>query len=382
MQGNLSITRLAWLIPLLVLSLAGTWCAFAAGRGPAMVVSVSSDGHYAVSSHQDNAIVLWDLEQQTHTTISRHGNIYSAYFVKGRDVFLWQDLDNVVHVQQVDGTTVEQFKNFPTYGHVMGRDLEQYAAASAEYHIVSGHGPNQVNVQTGDGGSFEGFGKLYNLTLSKDSRFLLSAGFGPLGGSDLPATKAELKTSNYVGVILWSAQTGQPIAKLPGNAAQTYATLTPDGQRVLSGDVGGLGFLWSVEQPGGPLAKFRLGPAQLRSDTLPDGFQAGTHYQIQTIQFVSDNRYIVFFHDRPYAFLYDLSAATNPDSNFQQKKAIKYFDLSDRPQPSVARFVRNAAFDTAPAAGLLVTGQDTGGGINVYQYDDSQQTLTRIWAPD
>ncbi|MDY6943167.1 MAG: WD40 repeat domain-containing protein, partial [Pseudomonadota bacterium] len=60
---------------------------------------------------------------------------------------------------------------------------------------------------------------------------------------------------------------------------------------------------------------------------------------------------------------------------------IKYIPLGERPRPSVDRYARNAAFDTAPAAGLLVTGQEYGSGINVYQYHPDSQTLELLWSP-
>ncbi|MFD2436644.1 hypothetical protein [Modicisalibacter luteus] len=59
--------------------------------GPAMVIGVSSDGHYAISTHRSKHLVLWDLEKHQKEIISRDANIYSAYFIHGRDAFLWQD---------------------------------------------------------------------------------------------------------------------------------------------------------------------------------------------------------------------------------------------------------------------------------------------------
>lgn len=48
----------------------------------AMMVSISSDGQYAVSSHLNGEIMLWDITRHTKKLIDTHANIYSAYFIK------------------------------------------------------------------------------------------------------------------------------------------------------------------------------------------------------------------------------------------------------------------------------------------------------------
>ena len=56
------------------------------------LVSVSSDGHYAVTSNLDNEIILWDLQKHTHKIIAHHANSYSAYYIKNSPYFMWQSL--------------------------------------------------------------------------------------------------------------------------------------------------------------------------------------------------------------------------------------------------------------------------------------------------
>jgi hypothetical protein len=46
------------------------------------LVSISSDGHYAVSSNLANQVILWDLQKHTHKIIANHTNSYSAYYIK------------------------------------------------------------------------------------------------------------------------------------------------------------------------------------------------------------------------------------------------------------------------------------------------------------
>ena len=57
-----------------------------------MALSLSSDAHYAISSNLANQVILWDLQKQTHTIISNHANIYSAYYIKNSPYFMWQEL--------------------------------------------------------------------------------------------------------------------------------------------------------------------------------------------------------------------------------------------------------------------------------------------------
>ncbi|SEP18871.1 hypothetical protein, partial [Aquisalimonas asiatica] len=148
--------KVLWVLVALVASLA-TGCSLLQ-PGPAQVVSVSDDGRYVVSSHDNRRLILWDTEERQRSVISRNANIYSAHFVSGRDdTFLWQDLDDVVHVQTVDGEVLESFEHFPTYGHVMGSDLETYFASDAGFRLFKGWGEDKAALKTDStGGKFRG----------------------------------------------------------------------------------------------------------------------------------------------------------------------------------------------------------------------------------
>ena len=112
----------------------------------AIVVSVSSDGHYAISSNKNNGIVLWNLKNKSYKILSRNGNIYSAYFIKKSDSFIWQDLNNIVHVDNINGKELFHFKNFPTYGQVMAPDLKTYFAAKANLDLYRGYSKKQEKI--------------------------------------------------------------------------------------------------------------------------------------------------------------------------------------------------------------------------------------------
>ena len=209
--------------------------------GPAMVVSVSSDGRFALSSHRDNRIVLWDLGRKGKSLISDNANIYSGYFVRGTGLFLWQDLEDVVHIQGVDGKKVDSFQHFATYGHVLSADLKDYVSSDANWGLFHGWGEAMRPIkQDGQSPSFLGQGKLLNLTLANAGNFLLSAGRGYDIPDNLPITdhgavNPEQMYSNYAGVVLWELPSGRPLFKFPGNTVKTNATFSPMGDMLSVG---------------------------------------------------------------------------------------------------------------------------------------------------
>jgi len=91
---------------------------------------------------------------------------------------------------------------------------------------------------------------------------------------------------------------------------------------------------------------------------------------VLSLKFIDlDNHYLRITTNQHYAILY---AIDNP-------LPLKYLDLGKKPFPATREYARNTAIDSAPAAGILVTGQANGPGINVYKYDKATQTLKRIW---
>jgi WD40 repeat protein len=88
----------------LVVMAVGAWLWVTLSRlEPVTALSVSSNGRYVISTHEDGALVLWNVEDKNREVLSDKANIYSAYFIEGGDAFLWQDQDDVVYVQRVNG---------------------------------------------------------------------------------------------------------------------------------------------------------------------------------------------------------------------------------------------------------------------------------------
>ncbi len=359
-------------------------------------LSVSADGRYVATAHADRHIVLWDIKTKTKKSISTNGNIYSTYFVKGRNLFLWQDLNDVVHLTGLDGRDKKTWKHFPTYGHVISSDLRHYFSSDKDWNIYHGHGTNLRPVKKdGDSPSFLGSGKLLNMTLSHDEKRLLSVGLGyefdqryPVDYQ--PAVSDKMRWSYLSGVVIWDVASLKPLAKLPGNIAKTYATFSPDGKYVVSGDEGGRGIVWNTEKKKrifelgslfwgkyigqgknleGLVGKDLEKAAWDKSGLIqwPEDYSGES---ILAIKFIDlDNHYLRITANQHYAILY---AIDNP-------LPLKYLDLGTAPYPATREYARNTAIDSAPAAGILVTGQANGPGINVYRYDKATRTLKRIW---
>jgi len=363
------------------LIIATLWgCALGSTDSVAMSVSVSQDGRYAVSSHKNRNLYLWDLDKQNRTRLSDQANIYSAYFAKGRHAFLWQDLDNVVRLQDVNGDEIRSFTHVPTYGHVISPDGSVYVSSDENY-VLRVIRDSEEAVLKVEGGSFSGFGKVFNL--STDGALLVSSGFGSPHDRDAwpIEEQAPLGYPDLMGSVLWSLDTLEPIAKLPGNTSKTQATLSPDGQWVVSGDENGIGLYWNTAQPdqryrmasyfhGLFLGTHEAGDPRNRDRSglipVPDGVTETTI----AVKFIHESRYYLRFgYNSHYTALFEVD---NP-------WPLKYFDLGQRPFPATDSYARNLAIDTAPEAGILVMGQRDGSGILVYQFDPDELTLERVW---
>jgi len=371
----------------LILMLAATWLANIA---PAMAVGVTTDGGFSITSHRDGRVYLWNLRERSKQLITNEGNIYSAYAVPGRSAVMWQDTARKVHIQSIDGESLLTFASkHDTYGHLITEDLKTYISSDDGWAIYMGYGPDRTTLKAHNSGNFLGFGKLLNLAYNEGSGVLLSAGDGaPSYGTSEYFSFERQSGLGYMqmdGVTLWSLETLEPIAKLPGNIAKTHATLSPDGQWVVSGDENGNALIWPTSAPDEDhrmmAASYHHGLLDLRSE-LPRGHPGrwdrsqlidppdGVTETTVSVKFIHESRYYLRFgYNSHYAALFEVD---NP-------WPLKYFDLGQRPFPATDSYARNLAIDTAPEAGILVMGQRDGAGILVYQFDPDELTLERVW---
>jgi hypothetical protein len=379
--------RFRWLLPLSLASFIGIAFAWAlaglSSVAPVTSLGVSGDGRFVVSADRDNRLLLWDLDSKTNKQISEQANIYSVYFVAGQPIYVWQDLSGLVRVQHVSGEILRNFEHHDTYGHALSSDLRHYISSDIGWGIhVKVDDRDPYALKNPDGRSFIGFGKVLNLSLSNDGTTLAAGGYG-YSFDGKYTLEEEAERGHYAkmhGVTLWSLETLEPIAKLPGNSAKTHATLSPDGQWVVSGDEGGRVLVWSTSDATEPFltaaSLFHGLPVDRAAEVwewdrsrlieAPEEARAGT----VALKFIHGSRYYLRFgYNSHYAALFEVD---NP-------WPLKYFDLGTRPFPATDKYSRNLAIDTAPEAGVLVMGQRDGSGILVYQFDPEALALERVW---
>jgi len=337
-----------------------------------MVLSLSNDAHYAVSTDDDGHVYLWDLQKQTDQKIADNANPFSAYFVKGTNYFMWQNQDsNIVTVQDPTGKIIKTFNpKIQSYGSLLSKNLVLYLAANRDWDLYL------MNTDTGEiDQQQKGWGadlKPYTFEASQNEKYLLSVG-----------DAASLYINNLTAGNGHSYDQDDPQGK-------TFATFSPDGKYVVSGNEASDVFvfqtitgkkLFEVDD----LMLGRWNPKISDSSKAfdksviiapePDDF--GPNYAanrgIQSIKFIDETHYLTFIHrsdgSTPYAILY----------NVNDPRALKYFALGQHPYPALNYYERDQAIDTSPSAHILVIAKESSEGILVYKYDPQKQTLTKVW---
>ncbi|UQG64826.1 WD40 repeat domain-containing protein [Marinobacter sp. M2C] len=371
----------------------GLWQAYHSS-GPIMSASISSNGTFAITAHKDQKLILWDLEGHRRKIISRNANIYSAYFIKRQPIFLWQDLDNTVTAQSVNGEVKTAFElNKPTYGHLMTHDLSTYYYSGIGWGIFrrTEDGSTETLKAT-DRRAFLGYHKLFNLSMDESEQWIVSAGSGEPKGFEPPYYRSLQEVldqgadyQHLYSVALWNLETGQPTAKLDGNSSKTHATISPDGQWVISADENGIGSFWNTDQPetrhrlatyeGGIYlddAPFEDGdPRKSDKSELIDA-PAGLNNFTITVAFIHNSEYYLRFGNNSHFTALFKTGSPWP---------VKYFDLGESPKLVTygSQYDRNTAIATSPESGTLVMGHQSTGGISVYQFDPEELTLERVW---
>lgn len=362
--------------------------------GPIMSASVSENGAFAITAHKDQKLILWDLKKHRRKIISRNANIYSAYFIKQQPTFLWQDLDNVVTAQSVNGEVQKAFElDKPTYGHLMTQDLNTYYYSDIGWGIFrrSEDGSTETLKAT-DGRAFFGYHKLLNLSMDDSEQLMVSAGSGEPKGFEPPYYRSlqdvldQGAEYRYLySVALWNIEARKPTAKLDGNSSKTHATLSPDGQWVVSADEAGIGLFWNTNQPDMKhrLSSYHSGvylddspyeTGDLRNwdDSGLIEASAGLHTFTIALAFIHNSEYYLRFGNNSHFAALFKTGSPWP---------VKYFDLGESPRLVTygSNYDRNTAIATSPEAGILAMGHQSTGGISVYQFDPDQLTLERIW---
>jgi hypothetical protein len=275
----------------------------------------------------------------------------------------------------------------------MTNDLQTYYYSDIGWSIFRrNHNGETETLKATDGKAFLGYQKLLNLSMDDSEQRMVSAGSGEPKGFKPPYYQTLNQVledgdnyKNLYSVALWDLISSEPIAKLNGNSSKTHATISPDGQWVISGDENGIGLYWNTEEPEKRyrLADYHSGiyldetpheagdprnwdrsnlieaPPATRNTTLAQAFIHNSQY------------YLRFGNNSHIAALFETGSPW----------PVKYFDLGESPELVTygSQYSRNTAIATSPDAGVLVMGHRSGGGISVYRFDAEALTLERVW---
>ncbi|MDG2961363.1 WD40 repeat domain-containing protein [Bisgaard Taxon 10/6] len=368
---------------------------------PVVSLAVSSDGRYVISVHGvkeffsfqlGQQLVLWDIEKKEKRVLATNAEGFSAAFVPDSHEFMWQDRNNVVHIQDVSGKEVNSFPHFKVKTHIISADKTFYLSSNMENYgaLYEGYGKNLKPVYT-DGGF------PLPLTLSMSENHFLSASDTclidnrPVAETNLtsnPINPNESKKSSYLGVTLWDRHTLKPVARLYGNCGKTTGLISPDGKWVVTGGENAAYYMWEIDNLNNRQAlsmpnngiydeeKFK----DDKSVPLPDKLKEAP-ISVGTIAYA-------FLTEKDFVGLGRSGEKNGEGFEFAAlyetgEPWIKaYVEIGNDPSISTDSYGKNLSVSSAPRAHILVTGQATGGGINVYKYHPDKMELEKIWVAD
>lgn len=370
---------------------------------PAMSVSVSTDGHYVVSGHVGrNAdpsnpigqLVLWDIEKKTKTVLSKNANAFSAIFIPDSHEFMWQDDKDIIHMQNVDGQVIKRFEHpFTVQNHRMTADKSFYLSADMWNHLYKGYENDITPIYT-DGASIS---KPVDLSIVGDYFLSVTA---PCSDPDSPVAETQLtanpinpseyKKNSYDGVTLWDKNTLKPVAKLNGNCGATNGLLSPDGKWVITGGENGAYYMWEINNLNNRLS-LAFQDEYIKNENIKEYDKNEVLYIPKEIEERGISMGKVAYAFVTKTEFIGLGKSENKDGDGNEFASLftignpwvkGYVEIGNNPSISTNYFQRNLSVSSSPKAHILVTGQATGSGINVYKYHPEKMELEKIWVAD
>ena len=347
-------------------------------------LSISSDGRYVVSAHYGKKLVLWDLEKRTKEVIAERVNTNSPYFIPNSHDFMWQDKNNIVHIQNVEGKEITHFKHYKVERHLMSEDRKLYISADQTGEIYKGYGDEMKPIYTDTP-----IRQHYNFALS-DKYFLSASGGGPydpdsaveLNPKEDPVQPSVYKKSSYNGVTLWDRETLKPVARLGGFGGRSDALFSPDGKWIIGGGENLRHYMWETANLTNRLM-LADPDCGIRNPKVNDdsqllrvpGVNIGLNNPV-TYAFVTETEFIEF---RMSARKEGLGEKYSPLYTVGDPWIKAFVEIGNNPVISTDFYEKSNSVASAPKAHILVTGQAYHGGINVYRYHPNKMTLEKIW---
>ncbi|WP_233112556.1 WD40 repeat domain-containing protein [Aggregatibacter actinomycetemcomitans] len=369
------------------------WQDLLSETGEVQTLGISGDGKYVISAHRwkndkrkdKTKLVLWNIDKREKKVIAEDVNTDSAYFIPDSHDFMWQGLDNVVHIQNVEGKELESFKHFDLTRHIMSADRSFYASANQTGKIFKGHGENMVPIYTDTP-----LWRHYNFDLSDKYFLTASSGSGyredgaivQLNPTADPVQPSVYKKSSYDGVVLWDKETLKPVAELFGFGGRSDALFSPDEKWIVGGGENIRHYMWETANLTNRL-KLADPDRGIRNSEGYDDSQLlrvpGVEIDLNnpvTYAFVTDTEFI------------ELRMAPPRDGKGEKHSPLftvgdpwikAFVEIGDDPAISTDAYEKSNSVASAPKAHILVTGQAHHGGINVYRYHPDKLELEKIW---
>ncbi|WP_018653012.1 WD40 repeat domain-containing protein, partial [Actinobacillus capsulatus] len=367
---------------------------------PVVSLAVSSDGRYVISVHAERKflfflpeqqLVLWDIEKKEKKVLATNAEGFTTAFVPDSHEFMWQDDKNVVHIQDVNGKEVNSFPHFQVKTHIISADKTFYLSSNDESYgqLYKGYGKDLVPVYTD--GAFP-----LPLTLSISENHFLSASSTCVGENDPvaetnltanPINPTESKKSSYLGVTLWDRHTLKPVARLYGNCGKTTGLISPDGKWVVTSSENAKSYMWEIKNLNNRLTLANpykgIYVKETKSYDKSQLLPIPNHVQHKGISMGGVAN--VFLSEKDFI---GLAKSGNEDGKGYKFAALytvgdpwikAYVEIGNDPSISTDSYGKNLSVSSAPKAHILVTGQATGGGINVYKYHPDKMELEKIW---
>ena len=370
---------------------------------PVISLSVSTDGRYVVSGHADRKahpskpigqLVLWDIEKKTKTVLSKNANAFSAMFIPDSHEFMWQDDKDIIYMQNTDRQVIKSFQHpFTLQNHRITANKSFYLSADMYNHLYLGQEDALKPVYT-DGAATS---KPVDLSIVGD--YFLSVTptchgpNDPVAETNLtanPINPSEYKKNSYDGVILWNKNTLKPVAKLNGNCGATNGLISPDGKWVITGGENGAYYMWEINNLNNRLS-LAFQDEYIKNENIKKYDKNEVLYIPKEIEERG-----ISMGKVAYAFVTEtefigLGKSENKDGDGNEFASLfttgnpwvkGYVEIGNNPSISTNYFQRNLSVSSSPKAHILVTGQATGGGINVYKYHPEKMELEKIWVAD
>ncbi|OOF80579.1 WD40 repeat domain-containing protein [Rodentibacter caecimuris] len=351
---------------------------------PVHSLGVSSDGRYVISAHRGGKLFLWDIQKKEKKHLSDNAFSYSAYFIPDSHEFMWQDGNNVVHIQNVEGKEILQFPHFKTEGQIISADKSFYLSADEWGKFYKGYGKDLVPIYTDAPISPS---QPYTFSIVGDK--FLSVGNGKRGRNGEvaetkltanPVNSDKYKKDSYRGVTLWDKNTLKPLARLYGNSGRTMGLISPDGKWIVATSENGQRYMWSLLNPN---QRSRLADTDglFKDETMTDDKS-----KLLSIPEKFKDKLISRSSSFAVAFVTEKDFILLPNSNDELALLYttgdpwikSYVEIGNKPEISKG----NLSIASAYKANILVTGQYGRGGINVYKYHPATKELEKIWVAD